>query len=341
MMGIIEFGFLYNNILTVQFAARQGASAAAEAGPWTGRTARSSRPSRPPSPRRSTRRGSPASTSSRPTRTGPDARRDQPLHPAGTLDCPGGRPSRTRSSGAEGYPQTDRHDSLADGLDIVGVRTATPTSASRPSAPGGHGRCRTGRPYAWSRSSDPPSAAAAPGAAAERGQSLVEFTLILPVFLLVLMGMLEFGSASTTGPRWPMPPAKAPGSERARQRRVLPRTCRRDDRGRRPARTDRPDPHREHRLDRHLQGGRGGQAGDRQHRHVRPRREPDRHGRLAGQRRGSGRDQRRLDRRPGPLRLPPDDAARRPCSASSSAATRRTRRSRWRTRPSMHLEPTP
>jgi Flp pilus assembly protein TadG len=29
----------------------------------------------------------------------------------------------------------------------------------------------------------------------ERGQSLVEFTLILPVFLLVLLGMLEYGSA--------------------------------------------------------------------------------------------------------------------------------------------------
>ena len=29
----------------------------------------------------------------------------------------------------------------------------------------------------------------------QRGQSLVEFTLILPVFLLVLMGMLEYGAA--------------------------------------------------------------------------------------------------------------------------------------------------
>jgi hypothetical protein len=29
----------------------------------------------------------------------------------------------------------------------------------------------------------------------ENGQSLVEFTLILPVFLLVLLGMLEYGSA--------------------------------------------------------------------------------------------------------------------------------------------------
>ena len=34
-----------------------------------------------------------------------------------------------------------------------------------------------------------------PAAAHSRGQALVEFTLILPVFLMVLMGMLEFGSA--------------------------------------------------------------------------------------------------------------------------------------------------
>jgi Flp pilus assembly protein TadG len=32
LMGIIEFGFLYNALLTVQFAARQGVSAAAQAG---------------------------------------------------------------------------------------------------------------------------------------------------------------------------------------------------------------------------------------------------------------------------------------------------------------------
>jgi hypothetical protein len=31
--------------------------------------------------------------------------------------------------------------------------------------------------------------------ASERGQALIEFTLILPVFLVILMGMLEFGSA--------------------------------------------------------------------------------------------------------------------------------------------------
>ena len=32
MMGVLEYGFLYNNILTVQYAARQGVSAAAQAG---------------------------------------------------------------------------------------------------------------------------------------------------------------------------------------------------------------------------------------------------------------------------------------------------------------------
>jgi Flp pilus assembly protein TadG len=33
------------------------------------------------------------------------------------------------------------------------------------------------------------------GRTANRGQALVEFTLVLPVFLLILFGMLEFGSA--------------------------------------------------------------------------------------------------------------------------------------------------
>ena len=32
LMGVIEFGFLYNSLLTVQYAARQGVSAAAQAG---------------------------------------------------------------------------------------------------------------------------------------------------------------------------------------------------------------------------------------------------------------------------------------------------------------------
>jgi hypothetical protein len=47
------------------------------------------------------------------------------------------------------------------------------------------GRARPQRPPSWHRSGG------------ERGQSLVEFTFVVPLFLLLLLGMLEFGIAFT------------------------------------------------------------------------------------------------------------------------------------------------
>ena len=124
LMGMVEFGFLYNNILTVQFAARQGVSAAAAVGARRrrrlhdpqGDRVRAHGPDRQDQITfvdifQSDSNGDPVSGKvNHYTRT---------RHPR----LPGhARTSRTRSSGGEGYPQTDRKDSLAAGLDIVGVQ---------------------------------------------------------------------------------------------------------------------------------------------------------------------------------------------------------------------------
>ncbi len=37
-------------------------------------------------------------------------------------------------------------------------------------------------------------------AAAERGQSMVEFMLIFPIFILIVIGMLEFGTSLQRAP---------------------------------------------------------------------------------------------------------------------------------------------
>jgi hypothetical protein len=123
MMGMIEYGFLYNNILTVQFAARQGVSAAAEAGANDGAdcTILKAIETALTVPIDKTRitfvdifrsdtNGDPVPGAvNRYTRTG-------------VLDCPGSVDQPYTLSGGEGYPQTDRHDAIADGLDIVGVQ---------------------------------------------------------------------------------------------------------------------------------------------------------------------------------------------------------------------------
>ena len=124
MMGVLEFGFLYNNILTVQYAARQGVSAAAQAGgvdggglldPQGGRAQPHRADRQDPGHvgqdlqvRRATAIRSPAPSTS--------------TSAVGTLDCPGDVDQPYTLVGSEGYPQATRHDSLAEGLDVVGVR---------------------------------------------------------------------------------------------------------------------------------------------------------------------------------------------------------------------------
>ena len=140
----------------------------------------------------------------------PAGRPDQRLHPQRVEPAPAVGPRRTvpyTRSGAAGYPDYEplqrprrlpdvpaprgrhhrRRDHLplhlghADGL----VHRAGHRATTRWSSPT---RC------AWSRSCErPPSAARRD--AARRGQSLVEFAISVPVFMLLLFGMLEFGFA--------------------------------------------------------------------------------------------------------------------------------------------------
>ena len=123
MMGMVEYGFLYNNILTVQFAARQGVSAAAEAGANDGADcsilkAVEAALTVPIDKTKITYVDIFQSDSD-----------GQPVPGAvnhyvrsGVLDCPGSVDEPYTLVGGEGYPQTERHDAIADGLDIVGVR---------------------------------------------------------------------------------------------------------------------------------------------------------------------------------------------------------------------------
>ncbi len=123
LMGVIEFGFLYNNLLTVQFAARQGVSAAAQAGGVDGADC---------SILNAVEKAlSPPIDHARVEFVEifqSDAAGD--VVPGvinryvreGTLDCPGTGTQPYTLVGAEGYPQIDRHDALVEGLDVIGVR---------------------------------------------------------------------------------------------------------------------------------------------------------------------------------------------------------------------------
>jgi hypothetical protein len=123
LMSMIEYGFLYNNILTVQYAARQGVSAAAEAGAGDGVdcTILKAIEAALTVPIDKTKityvdifqsdsDGDPVpGVVNHYTRTG-------------VLDCPGSVDQPYTLIGGEGYPQATRHDAIADGLDIVGVK---------------------------------------------------------------------------------------------------------------------------------------------------------------------------------------------------------------------------
>jgi hypothetical protein len=122
LMGLIEYGVLYNNILTVQFASREGVSAAAEAGAVDGADCSVLKAVeaglQTPVNRASINAvevfQADANGDAIPGRVNRYVR-------TGTLDCPGTQAEPYTLVGSEGYPQVDRHDSLVDGLDLVGV----------------------------------------------------------------------------------------------------------------------------------------------------------------------------------------------------------------------------
>ena len=129
LMGVIEFGFLYNNLLTVQYAARQGVSAAAQAGGVDGADCSIlnavEHALTPPINHQRVEfvdifRSDSAGDVAR------DPTTDKPIQNhyvrAGILDCPGTGTQPYTLVGVEGYPQIGRHDALVEGLDIIGVR---------------------------------------------------------------------------------------------------------------------------------------------------------------------------------------------------------------------------
>jgi hypothetical protein len=123
LMGVIEFGFLYNNLLTVQFAARQGASAAAEAGGVDGAdcsilNAVEVALTVPLDHQRVEFVEIFQSDAAGDAVPGAVNRYLR----GGTLDCPGTGVQPYTLVGAEGYPQIGRHDALVEGLDVIGVR---------------------------------------------------------------------------------------------------------------------------------------------------------------------------------------------------------------------------
>lgn len=123
MTGVIEFGFLYNNILTVQYAARQGVSAAAQAGGVDGADC---------TILKAIERALTVPIDKGRITTVTIYRSDAAGDPVpgavntysrtGSLDCPGDATQPYSLNGTEGYAQQDRKDSIAEGLDVVGVR---------------------------------------------------------------------------------------------------------------------------------------------------------------------------------------------------------------------------
>ena len=153
LMSMIEYGFLYNNILTVQYAARQGVSAAAEAGANDGadctilKAIETALTVPIDKIEDHLRRHLPVGFERR-----PGARRGEPLHPDGRprlprLGRPAVHPGRRRGLSADRTPRRDRRRAWTSSAS----RSATSTTGSPRSAPAGAGASRTGRPCAWSR----------------------------------------------------------------------------------------------------------------------------------------------------------------------------------------------
>jgi Flp pilus assembly protein TadG len=123
LMGLIEFGFLYNNILTVQFASRQGSSVAAQVGADDGGdcTILKAVEAALTAPIDRSRIvaveifQSDTSGDPLPGRITRYARN-------GSMECSATTTQPYTMSGFEGYPEEERREALADTLDIVGVR---------------------------------------------------------------------------------------------------------------------------------------------------------------------------------------------------------------------------
>ena len=123
LMSMVEYGFLYNNILTVQYAARQGVSAAAEAGANDGADCTILKAIEvaltvPIDKTKITFVDIYQSDSNGDPVPGVVNHYVR----SGLLDCPGSVDQPYTLVGGEGYEQTARHDAINEGLDIVGVQ---------------------------------------------------------------------------------------------------------------------------------------------------------------------------------------------------------------------------
>jgi Flp pilus assembly protein TadG len=123
VMAVMEFGLLYNNILTIQFASRQGVSMAAEMGAEDGADCQILKAVEAALQTPLNRSDVQAveifeADSAGNAVTG----RVNRYVRSGTLACPGSSATQPYTlSGTEGYPEQTRTETLAEGLDMVGV----------------------------------------------------------------------------------------------------------------------------------------------------------------------------------------------------------------------------